>query len=135
MRFQKLAAASALAVCLPAIVMTPQVTSASITKNQEEAAAWKDPPKVEELGSESESLDSEPSDPIEAEKFICTTKCAIEGENQKCTGWVVGEGTDKTESDACKAAKADASKNVEALLPGEGCKAKHCRPCECKKKK
>lgn len=88
----------------------------------------------EELGCEVDSHEGRLSDPIEAESFTCETKCAIEGRSSKCTGWVVGEGTSKTAVDGCKAAKKNANENVGRLLPNEGCKAEHCRPCKCEKK-
>jgi hypothetical protein len=58
--------------------------------------------------------------------IVCTTKCAVVGSGNHCTGWVTGEGTHKTESDACKAAK----KNAASKAPA-GCTAKHCKPCDC----
>jgi hypothetical protein len=132
-----------LALSLAGVAAALQPTQAGAPERQGIRAESEDSSEVIEPGCGGEAQrpaarpvrGGGPSDPIDAEAYACTTKCAIESESSKCTGWVVGEGTDRTESDACKAAKADANRNVERLLPGEGCKAKHCRPCDCQKRK
>jgi hypothetical protein len=116
------------------MALTPGVTRGSVPGSGD-AEACDVPPEVVGLGDDIERPDGGcSSDPIEAESYTCTTKCAIEDKSPKCTGWVTGEGTGKTQVEACKAAKKNANDNVGRLLPDEGCKAEHCRTCDCKKK-
>lgn len=58
--------------------------------------------------------------------YQCTTKCYTEGDIC-CSGQVVtGAGYASTITDACSAAKSNASDNAPA-----GCWATHCQPCNC----
>lgn len=68
-----------------------------------------------------------PPPPIpEYRGYQCTTKCYTEGDIC-CSGQVVtGAGYASTISDACSAAKSNASDNAPA-----GCWATHCQPCNC----
>ena len=71
---------------------------------------------------------------VEPNAYTCSTKCAKVNEDGtgggNCVGHVEGTGTGGTQAEACKAAKKDA--NDTAGL--DGCRADHCKPCECKKK-
>jgi hypothetical protein len=115
------------------IAAVPGITEGSATASQGGLEA---PADGEALVGRAEALDGcLPDPPVEPERYTCITKCAIEGQHADCTGWVIGEGTDKTEPDACKAAVHDANRRVGELHPGKECKAKHCRPCQCEKKR
>lgn len=74
-----------------------------------------------------------PGDPIsqydlDGQKWKCKAKCSLEGPAAECTGPVWGAGEGKTESEAVKRAKKDASSQAP-----RGCKTKHCRAVECTK--
>jgi RHS repeat-associated protein len=64
-------------------------------------------------------------------KTTCKTKCAKVNPDGtgggKCTGHVSGSATAGTKDEACKAAKSNANSNAGA----EGCRADHCKPCDC----
>jgi len=72
-----------------------------------------------------------PSDPVnqydlDGQAWKCKAKCALVGNDPKCTGYVWGAGSGKTQSDAAKAAKKDASSQAP-----RGCRTKHCDIKEC----
>jgi len=74
-----------------------------------------------------------PADPVnqfdlDGQAWKCKAKCALVGNDAKCTGYVWGAGSGKTESDAVKDAKKDASSQAP-----RGCRTKHCRAVECTK--
>ncbi|WP_433729524.1 DNRLRE domain-containing protein [Actinoplanes sp. CA-051413] len=74
-----------------------------------------------------------PADPVnqydlDGQAWKCKAKCALVGNDPKCTGYVWGAGSGKTESDAKKAAKKDASSQAP-----RGCRTKHCDIKECTK--
>src|SRR6266487_4232102 len=72
-----------------------------------------------------------PADPVnqydlDGQAWKCKAKCALVGDVAKCTGYVWGAGSGKTESDAVKSAKKDASSQAP-----RGCRTKHCRAIDC----
>ena len=72
-----------------------------------------------------------PADPVnqydlDGQAWKCKAKCALVGNDAKCTGYVWGAGSGKTESDAVKSAKKDASSQAP-----RGCRTKHCRAIDC----
>ncbi|WP_079024939.1 RHS repeat-associated core domain-containing protein [Streptomyces leeuwenhoekii] len=74
-----------------------------------------------------------PGDPIsqydlDGQKWKCKAKCALVGSDPKCTGYVWGAGSGKTQDAASKAAKKDASSQAP-----RGCRTKHCRTLDCTK--
>lgn len=74
-----------------------------------------------------------PADPVnqydlDGQAWKCKAKCALVGNDPKCTGYVWGAGSGKTESDAVKSAKKDASSQAP-----RGCRTKHCRAVDCTK--
>ncbi|BBH68306.1 hypothetical protein ACTI_49910 [Actinoplanes sp. OR16] len=88
---------------------------------------------VDPLYGGGDNLYGYPSDPVnqydlDGQKWKCKAKCALVGNDPKCTGYVWGAGEGKTESDAKKAAKKDASSQAP-----RGCRTKHCDIKECTK--
>lgn len=77
---------SAVAGLPAAFVAALQPAQVSASEEQGTETRRKDVSGLLELGGRGDALDGDPSDPIEAEKYVCTTKCAIEGESSKCKG-------------------------------------------------
>ncbi|WP_328375584.1 hypothetical protein [Micromonospora zamorensis] len=75
--------------------------------------------------------DDYPADPVnqydlDGQAWKCKTNCGLVGNDSKCTGYVWGAGSGKTESDAVKSAKEDASSQAP-----RGCGTKRCRAVGC----
>lgn len=75
--------------------------------------------------------DGYPADPVnqydlDGQAWKCKANCGLVGNDSKCTGYVWGAGSGKTESDAVKSAKKDLSSKAP-----RGCRTKHCRAVDC----
>lgn len=75
--------------------------------------------------------DGYPADPVnqydlDGQAWKCKSNCGLVGNDSKCTGYVWGAGSGKTESDAVKSAKKDLSSKAP-----RGCRTKHCRAVDC----
>jgi hypothetical protein len=60
-----------------------------------------------------------------AKPWNCSASCNVEGTEPQCTGRVTGSASAKSENDACREAKRDATQKAPA-----GCYARHCQ-CDC----